>query len=176
MGPWNRNYHLHHHHHRHHCHHHHHHHRHHHHHHHRHHIHHHHCHHLFYFIRPGRAAGGGGGGYSPQMLVGMCRGKVKTKKARAPETSLSLFELENEGLRNELEPFWAWKSYSPELPGRVWRWRSGRLLTRGAAERFAFGNDSLQNGKLRQKCKMVMLRNGFWKWWSPERQTPPPKM
>ena len=48
-------------------------------------------------------------------------------------------ERENEGLRNELEPFWAWnggirneldpflawKWDSPELPGRVW-------LTRGA--------------------------------------------
>ena len=29
-------------------------------------------------------------------------------------------ELENAGLRNELEPFWAWKWGSPELPGRVW--------------------------------------------------------
>ena len=41
-------------------------------------------------------------------------------------TSLSRFELENAGVRNELNPFWAWKCESPDLP-----------LTRGrgAAER-----------------------------------------
>ena len=156
--------------------------------------------------------GGGGGGYSPQILVGMCRGKVK-KMARAPErapgrawkwgyvsgTSLSRFELENRGggggLRNELEPFWAWKCGAPERP-----------LTRGAAERLkmqisgtvakprrcrtrwaaAVGGDerveikeSLKimvsgTANSAKKCKMVMLRNGFfgnlWKWYAPERK------
>ena len=49
----------------------------------------------------------GGGGESPQILVGMCRGKVQNGqgfKMRVSGTSLSRFELENEGLRNELEP------------------------------------------------------------------------
>ena len=76
---------------------------------------------------------------------------------RGSGMSLSGFERENAGLRNELEPFWAWKCKSPERP-----------LTRGAAERFAFGlsrflagderveikdifeNDVLRNGKIRQ--------------------------
>ena len=79
---------------------------------------------------------GGGGGYSPQILVGMCRGKVKNWQGLRNELPV---ERENGGLRNELEPFWAckwgaperawsilaWKWDSPELPGRVW-------LTRGA--------------------------------------------
>ena len=56
--------------------------------------------------------GGGGGGYSPQILIGMCRGKVK-KLARAPDRatrssvkmrgsgpSLSRIERENAGLRD----------------------------------------------------------------------------
>ena len=40
--------------------------------------------------------GGGGGGYSPQILVGICRGKVKQKWAKAPERA----------------------------PGRAWKWGS----------------------------------------------------
>ena len=114
-----------------------------------------------------------GGGYSSQILVGMCRGKVKNGQGLR-------FERENAGLRNELEPFWAWKCESPERP-----------LTRGAAERFAFGlsrlweamnglkirnfeNYGLRNGKISKKnvkrwcsgtdflviCENDMLRNG----------------
>ena len=114
-------------------------------------------------------------------------------------TSLSRFELENGGLRNELEPFWAWKCGVPERP-----------LTRGAAEHLkmrisgtaanprrcrTLENANLRNGPLTRgaadrlkmrisgtaaklkeilkmmvsgtaksakKCKMVMLRNGFF--------------
>ena len=44
----------------------------------------------------------GGGGYSPQILVGMCRGKVKTGQGLPNELPV---ERENEGFRNELEPF-----------------------------------------------------------------------
>ena len=61
---------------------------------------------------------GGGGG-------GKCA-SAKWKIGKGFGTSLSRFELENGGLRNELDPFLAWKWDSPELPGRVW-------LTRGAA-------------------------------------------
>ena len=46
--------------------------------------------------------GGGGGGYSPQILVGMCRGKVKNWQGLQNELPV---ERENGGLRNELEPF-----------------------------------------------------------------------
>ena len=77
-----------------------------------------------------------GGGYSPQILVGMCRGKVKNWQGLRNELPV---ERENGGLRNEFEPFWAWKWGalerawsvlawkwdSPEMPGCVW-------LTRGA--------------------------------------------
>ena len=44
----------------------------------------------------------GGGGYSPQILVGMCRGKVKTWQGLRNELPV---ERKNWGLRNELEPF-----------------------------------------------------------------------
>ena len=43
--------------------------------------------------------GGGGGGYSPQILVGNCRGKVKNGPGLRNELSV---ERENAGLRNEL--------------------------------------------------------------------------
>ena len=42
------------------------------------------------------ASGGGGGGHSPQILVGMCHGKVKNGGLR------SELERENAGLRSEL--------------------------------------------------------------------------
>ena len=55
--------------------------------------------------------GGGGGGDSPQILVGMCRGKVKNGGLR------SELERENAELRSELER----ESGSPELTvGHVW--------------------------------------------------------
>ena len=81
-------------------------------------------------------------GYSPQILVGMCRRKVKngpelhgrawkcgapdrawaalSVKMRVSGPSLSRVERENAGLRTELEPCWAWKCGSPELPGCIW--------------------------------------------------------
>ena len=146
--------------------------------------------------------GGGGGGYSPQILVGMCRVKVENGQGLRNELPVEREnaglrnELENVGLRNELEnvglrneldpflsvnlpvsgncrdaldPFWAWKCQSPELPGRVW-------LTRGAAERFALavgGDERVEikeilkmmvsgTTKSAKKCKIVMLRNGFF--------------
>ena len=118
-------------------------------------------------INPG--GGGGGGGYSPQILVGMSRGKVKNGQGLRNELPV---ERKNAGLRNELDPFWAWKWESSELPGRVW-------LTRGAAERCvraepAVGGDErveikeilkmMVSGKAKsaKRCKMVMLRNGFF--------------
>ena len=45
--------------------------------------------------------GGGGGGYSPQILVGMYRCKVKNWQGLRNELPI---EHENAGLRNELEP------------------------------------------------------------------------
>ena len=108
----------------------------------------------------------GGGGYSPPILVGMCRGEVKhwqlikgsgtssrsSVKIGVSGTSLSRFELENAGHRNELDPFLAWKWESPELAGRVW-------LTRGAAERFAF---RLSRCHRRGSPAASNLRVGVW--------------
>ena len=86
---------------------------------------------------------------------------------RGSGTSLIRFERENANLRNCQDAS---------------SWRSGRPLTRGAAERFAFGLSrpwEAMNGlnifeikeilkmmvsgtaKSAKKCKMVMLRNGF---------------
>ena len=48
--------------------------------------------------------GEGGGGYAPQILVGICHGKVKKWQGLRNELP---GERENRGLRNELEPFWA---------------------------------------------------------------------
>ena len=77
--------------------------------------------------------GGGGGGTHHKKFVRYVP-RQSEKWVRAPEwapgrawkcwaperSSLSRFELENEGLWNELDPFWAWKCESPELPGRLW--------------------------------------------------------
>ena len=104
---------------------------------------------------------------------------VLSLKIRGSGTSLSHFEHENAGLRNELDQFWAWKCESPERP-----------LTRGAAERVraepAVGGDErveikeilkmMVSGtaKSAKKCKTVMLRNRFfgnlWKLYAPERK------
>ena len=89
---------------------------------------------------------GVGRGFSPQILVGMCRGKGKHGRGLRNELPV---ERENQGLR-----------YCQD----VWRWRAGRLLTRGAISGTA---------KSAKKCKMVMLRNGLKKLWSPEWQYPP---
>ena len=90
---------------------------------------------------------------------------VLSLKMRGSGTSLIRFERENASRRN-----------CQEESG----WRSGRLLTRGAAERFAFGLSrqwEAMNGlklkkclkimvsgtaKSEKKCKIVMLRNGFF--------------
>ena len=111
--------------------------------------------------------GGGGGGTHPKFWYVCVAAKWKMDKGSGTSsrssvkmwgsgTSLSRFELENAGLRNELDPFWAWKCESPERP-----------LTRGAAERFAFG--------LRRPWEAMngLKFKKFWKWWSPERQNPP---
>ena len=156
--------------------------------------------------RPNNPGGGGGGGYSPQILVGMCRGKVKMGKGSGTGsrssvkmwgsgTSLSRFELENAGLRNELEPFWAWKCESPE---RSWSVLSVKMRISGTAanplrcrtlcvraEQAVGGDERVEikknlkimvsgTAKSAKQCKMVMLRNGFfgnmWKLYAPERK------
>ena len=81
---------------------------------------------------------------------------VLSLKMRGSGTSLSRFERENAELRNEFDPFWVWKCESLERP-----------LTRGAAERFAFGLSRPWEAMNGLKLKK------FWKWWSPERQNPP---
>ena len=113
--------------------------------------------------------GGGGGGYSPQILVGMCRGKVKNGPGLRNEL---LVKRENAGLRIELEPFFSVKNAGLRngldavlsVKMRV----SGTARTRlaAAAERFAFGLSwpwEAMNGLKLRKC---------WKLWSPERQNP----
>ena len=91
-------------------------------------------------------------------------------KMRGSGTSLSRLELENAGLRNELDSVLS--RSGQDASG----WGSGRLLTHGAAERSvpAVGGDErveikeilkmmvsgTQNPP--KKCKMVMLRNGFF--------------
>ena len=113
-------------------------------------------------------------------------------------TSLSRFERENAGLRNELEPFWAWKCGAPE---RAWSVLSVKMRISGTAANPrrcrtlcvrsapAVGGDErveikeilkmMVSGtaKSAKKCKMVMLRNGFfgnlWKWYAPERKFGP---
>ena len=63
------------------------------------------------------------------------RAPGRTWKWGSPELVWAVLSLKMRGS----ETFWAWKCYSPELPGRVWCWRSGRLLTHDATERFVFG-------------------------------------
>ena len=92
-------------------------------------------------------------------------------------TSLSRFELENAGLRNELEPLWAWKCESPE-----WAWSvlsvkmpvsPERPRSRGAAERFAFGLsqplEAMNGFKLKKFLKMMVSGTAksakSVKWW-----------
>ena len=145
------------------------------------------------------APGGGGGGLynSPKILVGMCRGKVKNgqglrnglpveRENVGSGTSLSCFELENAGLRIELEPFWAWKCESPD---RAWSVLSENAYLRNGREPAALpepavgGDERVEikeilkmmvsgTAKSAQKCKMMMLRNGFfcnlWKLYAPE--------
>ena len=102
---------------------------------------------------------------------------VLSLKMRGSGTSLSRFERENAGHRNELDPFWAWKCESPELPGRRGAKRSAEPAV-GGDERVEIKEISKMmvsgTAKSAQKCKMVMLRNGFlgnlWKWYAPERK------
>ena len=154
--------------------------------------------------------GGGGGGYSPQILVGMCRGKVNNWQGLRNELPV---ERENGGLLNELEPFWTWNGGAPERAWSVfsmkmghsgiartrlanprrWKWDSPELpgcvwLIRGAAFGLSRPWEAINGLKLKtlwklcspqrqkppKKCKMVMLRNGFfgnlWKLYAPERK------
>ena len=140
-------------------------------------------------LNTGTKPGGGGGGYSPQILVGMCRGKVKKWQGLRNELPV---ERENGGLRNELEPFWAWKWGAPE---RAWAVLSVKMRGSGTAANprrcrtrwaAAVGGDErveikeilkiMVSGtaKSAKKFKMVMLRNGcfgnLWKWYAPERK------
>ena len=92
--------------------------------------------------------GGGGGGNSPQMLVGMCRGKVKN----------------GPGLRNELEPFWAfglsrpWEAMNAGLKfKKFWNWWSPeRQNPPKNVKWWCSGTDFL----------VIIL----WKWYAPERK------
>ena len=104
---------------------------------------------------------------------------VLSWKMRGSGQSLSRFEHENAGLRNELDPFWAWKCReSPELPGRVWLalWpaanpRRCRTPAFGLSRPWeAMNGLKLKKfwkwwsgtAKSAKKCKMVMLRNVFF--------------
>ena len=82
-------------------------------------------------------------------------------------TSLSRFELENAGLRNELEPFWAWKCGAPE---RAWFVLSVKMRISGTAA----NPRSCRTLRPREAMNGLKLKK-FWKWWSPERQNPPKK-
>ena len=78
--------------------------------------------------------GGGGGGYSPQILVGMCRGKVLKKMGGSGASS----SVKNAGLRSELEResggLRNWL-YRTRLAGTL----AGRYNPGALPERFAFG-------------------------------------
>ena len=115
--------------------------------------------------------GGGGGGTHPKFWLVCAAAKWKMGpgsgtssrsivKMRGSGTSLSRFELENAGLLNELDPFWAWKCESPELPGRVWL-----ALWPAANPRRCRPWEAINGLKLKE----------VWKLWSPERQNPPQK-
>ena len=108
--------------------------------------------------------GPGGGGAVLTPNFGRYVPRQSEKMARAPErapgrawklgspelTSLSRFELENGGLRNELEPFWAWKCGAPERP-----------LTRGAAERLKMRiSGTAANPRRCRTLENANLRNG----------------
>ena len=105
---------------------------------------------------------------------------VLSLKLRGSGTSLSRFELEIAGFRNELDPFWAWKCRISGTTANPQRCRT--LCVRvepaeGGDERVEI-KEILVSGtaKSAKKCKMVMLRNGFfrlcnlWKLYAPERK------
>ena len=122
------------------------------------------------------------------MGKGSGTGSRSSVKMWGSGTSLSHFELENAGLRNELDPFWAWKCLSPERPrthgaraqpavGGDERVQIKEILkmmvsgTAKSAKKFKWwcsGTDSLVI------CENYMLRNGFfgnlWKLYAPERK------
>ena len=109
---------------------------------------------------------------------------VLSLKWGAPERAWSVFSMKmgHSGIaRTRLANPRRWKWDSPELPGCVW-------LTRGAAFGLSRPWEAINGLKLKtlwkwwsperqnppKKCKMVMLRNGFfgnfWKWYAPERK------
>ena len=105
------------------------------------------------------------------------------KLARAPERAP--VERENVGLRNELEPSWAWKCGAPEW---AWALLSVKMRISGMSLiHFERENANLRNGRefaaLPNALRSGLSRlweamNGlklqkFWKWWSPEQQNPP---
>ena len=121
----------------------------------------------------------------------MCRGKVKNGPGLRNELPV---ERENAGLRNELEPFWAWKCGAPE---RAWTVLSVKMRGSGTSLiRFERENANLRNCQDASALPNVRFINcvraeqavgaweainglklkKFWKWWSPERQNPPCKM
>ena len=108
----------------------------------------------------------------------MCRGRVKNGPGLRNELPV---ERENAGLRNELDPIWAWKCESLAQPGHVWLalWPAANPLC-VQAEPAVGGDERIEikeilkmmvsgTAKSAKKCKMVMLRNRFlgnlWKWY-----------
>ena len=82
---------------------------------------------------------------APEILVGMCRGKVKNGQGQGQGLRNELpLERENVGLQNELEPFWAWKCGAPE---RAWAILSMKMRGSGTSLiRFERENANLRNG------------------------------
>ena len=135
---------------------------------------------------------GGGGAAECKMGRGSGTSSRCSVKMRGSGKSLSRFEHENAGLRNELDPFWAWKCKTPELLGRVWLALFGPAANPRRCRTLCFRAEPAVGGderveikeilkmvvsgtaKSAKKCKMVMLRNGcfgnLWKLYAPERK------
>ena len=147
----------------------------------------------------GHGPGGGGvltpnfGRYVPQQSEKWARAPERAPgrawKCGAPERAWAVLSLKMCGLWNELDPFWAWKCESLELPGCVWLtlWPAAnpRRCWTLRAEPPWEGDEWVEikeilkmmvsgTSKSTKKCKMVMLQNGcfgnLWKWYAPERK------
>ena len=76
-----------------------------------------------------KCPGGGGGGITPNLGRYVPRQSKKINKRQGLRNELPV-ECENEGLRNEFEPFWAWKWGAPERARAV---LSVKILLSGTA-------------------------------------------
>ena len=110
----------------------------------------------------------------------MCRGNLKWKKNRQGLRNELPVDRENVGLRNGLEPFWAWKCGAPE---RSWSVLSVKMPVSGTARARLAGvlGQAANPRRWRTICIRAEPGRGtgrnyrlklkkFWKWWSPERQ------